>query len=115
MPLASVLWKGRSPPATRPLLVDLDRNLHYVDHLPSFTFDLLRSLLGGVMRSYAKRNETHGKGHDYAQRPLAYRPSAARQIRLGPRPLSPTSPTCTHLTLGYSPPLVEEVFLEVGA
>ena len=54
----------------RPLSVDLVRNLHYVDHLPSFTFDLLRSLLGerdeSVMRSYGKRNEVHGKGHDYA-------------------------------------------------
>src|SRR3712207_1955637 len=47
------------------------------------------------------------------QRPLAHRPSAARQIRPGPRPLSPTSPPCTHLTLGYSPTLVEEVFSEV--
>jgi hypothetical protein len=43
---------------TRPLLVDLDRNPYYVDHLPFFTFDQLRSLLGGrdesVMRSYAQ-------------------------------------------------------------
>ena len=35
--------------------VDLDRNLHYVDHLLLPTFDLLRTLLGerdeGVMRS----------------------------------------------------------------
>jgi hypothetical protein len=41
--------------------VDLDRNLHYVDHLLLPTFDLLRTLLGerdeGVMRSYAKRSK----------------------------------------------------------
>ena len=39
--------------------VDLDQNLHYVDHLLLSTFVLLRSLLGerdeGVMRSFAKR------------------------------------------------------------
>jgi hypothetical protein len=35
------------------------------------------------------------------RRPLAHRPSAARQIRPGPPPLSPTSPPCTHLTSGY--------------
>ena len=43
------------------------------------------------------------------RRPLAHRPSAARQFRSGPRPLSPTSPPCTHLTLGYSPKLVEKL------
>jgi hypothetical protein len=36
-----------------------------VDHLPSFTFELLRSLLGqrseNVVRSCAKRGEVHGK------------------------------------------------------
>src|SRR5918995_4457302 len=38
-------------------------------------------------------------------RPLAHRPSAARQIRPQPRPLSYNSPPCSHLTLGYPPPL----------
>ena len=36
-----------------------------VDHLLSFTFELLQSLLGerseNVVRSYAKRGEVHGK------------------------------------------------------
>src|SRR5215213_4062755 len=36
-------------------------------------------------------------------RPSASLPSAARKSRSGPRPLSPTSPPCTHLTLDYSP------------
>jgi hypothetical protein len=48
---------------SRPLVVNLDRNFHYVDHLLLRTFDLLRSLLGGrdesVMKSYAKRNEAY--------------------------------------------------------
>src|SRR5215208_7738151 len=42
------------------------------------------------------------------RRPLALRPSAARQIRPGPRPLSPISPPCAHLTPGYSPKRVDE-------
>src|SRR5919112_340466 len=42
------------------------------------------------------------------RRPLAHRPSAARQFRPGPRPLSPISPPCTHLTLAYSPTLLEK-------
>jgi hypothetical protein len=55
---------------SRPLVVNLDRNLRYVDHLLLRNFDLLRSLQGGrdegVMKSYAKRNEACGKEHDYA-------------------------------------------------
>src|SRR5215203_765389 len=47
------------------------------------------------------------------RRPLAHRPSAARQIRPGPRPLSPTSPPCTHLTLAYSSTLIETEFSEM--
>jgi hypothetical protein len=47
--------------------VDLDRNLFYVDHLSSLTFDLLQNLLGGrcksVARSYSKRGKrTSGGG-----------------------------------------------------
>jgi hypothetical protein len=34
--------------------VDLDRNLLYVDHLPSLTFDLLQNLLGGRCKSVAR-------------------------------------------------------------
>jgi hypothetical protein len=33
--------------------VDLDRNLFYVDHLSSLTFDLLQNLLGGRCKSVA--------------------------------------------------------------
>ena len=42
-----------------------------VDHLLSFTFDLLQSLLGerseNVVRSYAKRGEVHGKERDHGR------------------------------------------------
>src|SRR5918997_210163 len=44
------------------------------------------------------------------RRPAAHRPSAARQIRPGPRPLSPNSLPYTHLTLAYLMKLVEGAF-----
>ncbi len=46
------------------------------------------------------------------RRPLAHPPSAPRQNRPGPRPLLPTSPPCPHLTPGYSPEHLEDVFSE---
>src|ERR687898_2017298 len=59
--------------------------------------------------SLEHRNRMHvGSAMGYRS-PLAHRPSAARQFRSGPRPLSPTSPPCTHPTLGYSPKLVENI------
>ena len=43
-----------------------------VDQLLSFTFELLRSLLGerseNVVSSYAERGEVHGKERDHARR-----------------------------------------------
>src|SRR5215218_7382554 len=57
--------------------------------------------------SPAHRSRLHvGSAMGY-RRPLAHPPSTARRIRPGPRPLLPTSPPCTHLTLAYSPKLVE--------
>src|SRR5215218_7548254 len=64
-------------------------------------------------RSPVHRSRPHVGSAKGCRRPLAHRPSAARQIRPGPRPLSPNSPPCTHLTLGYSPELVEDAFSEV--
>src|SRR5918993_3720924 len=57
--------------------------------------------------SPAHRSRAHVVSAMRCRRPLALRPSAVRQIRPGPRPLSPTSPPCTHLTLVYSPILLE--------
>src|SRR5918998_6585570 len=62
--------------------------------------------------SPAHRSRMHVGSATGYRRPLAHRPSAARQFRSGPRPLSPTSPPCTHLTLGYSPKLVEKLLGE---
>src|SRR5215208_8077025 len=47
--------------------------------------------------------------------PASFRrlPSGARRFRPGPRPLSPNSPPCTHLTPGYSPKLVDIEFSDV--
>jgi hypothetical protein len=55
--------------------VDLDRNLFYVDHLSSLTFDLLQNLLGGrcksVARSYTKRGKrTSGGGRHWYASPI---------------------------------------------
>src|SRR5829696_6893012 len=62
--------------------------------------------------SPAHRSRLHVGSEKGCWRPLALRPSAARQIRPGPRPLSPISPPCTHLTLAYSPTLLEKEFSE---
>src|SRR5688500_7652876 len=64
--------------------------------------------------SPAHRSQVHVGSAMVCQRPLAHRPSAAQQIRLGLRPLSPTSPPCTHLTLGYSLTLLEKEFSEMS-
>jgi hypothetical protein len=58
--------------------------------------------------SPAHRSRAHVGSAMGCRHPLAHRPSAARRIRPGPRQLSPNSPPCRHLTLGYSPTLVEE-------
>src|SRR5918998_6703652 len=63
--------------------------------------------------SPAHRSLLHVGSAMGCRRPLVHRPSAARQFRSGPRPLSPTYPPCTHLTLGYSPKLVENDLSEV--
>src|ERR671911_352151 len=63
--------------------------------------------------SPAHRSRMHVGSAMGCQRPLAHRPSAARRFRSRPQPLSPTSPPCTHLTLGYSPKLVENEFSDV--
>src|SRR5918997_891281 len=57
--------------------------------------------------SPAHRSRAHVVSAMGCRRPLAHRPSAARRIRPGPQPPSPTSPPCTHLTLAYSPTLVK--------
>jgi hypothetical protein len=59
--------------------------------------------------SPAHRSRLHVGSAMGCRRPVAHHPSAARQIRPGLQPLSPTSPPCSHLTPDYSPKLVEKV------
>ncbi len=54
-PTYSVIMVGRLVAAsgeTRRFGVDLDRDLHHWDHLPSLGYDLFRRLLGGVVGAW---------------------------------------------------------------
>src|SRR5215217_4089787 len=63
--------------------------------------------------SPAHRSQLHVGSAMGCRRPLAHRPSAARQIRPGPPPLSPNCPPCAHLTLGYASKLVNIEFSDI--